>query len=323
MISQAVLAAYAKPRPDGIHFGQLTVTGISSCAYATYINYHKLDQQKFEGVDTLRMKNGRYQEAEIVDDLKLAGFNLSNTGKDQLTIHVGKSQVTGRPDGLIMVNKKWDLLEIKAMSLGVWTSVKQLGMKAVPYYLTQVQLYMASDELKDRTSRCWFYTKHKDSCRPNDLEVPQDLNYSKPIIEALDEIILGKAVISRPEEPIALCTKCRHNSFCWKEQLVVDMTGLTRKSLREITEQWKQGKHYKDLGETLIEEARAQIIQELGEESKILIDDLKVTKIVQKRTEFDVQKFIDLYGAENLPKVQTVKPVPQVRITQLRDEEFL
>ena len=62
MLSEAVLASYEKPESDGIHLGQLTVTGISPCPYGTYINYKKLDSSPPDSLGTLRMKNGHYQE---------------------------------------------------------------------------------------------------------------------------------------------------------------------------------------------------------------------------------------------------------------------
>ena len=192
MLAQAVVAHFEKPKSDGYHKGQLTVTSVSACPYATYINYHHLDDQDFTASQMMLMKNGHWQEPEILEDLRAAGFKLSNTGSNQLMVHVGKTRVAGRPDGLVLVEGKEALLEIKAMSIRTYTSLKQKGLEAFPYYKTQVQLYMASEELVSRVDKCYLYAKHKDSCRPYDICEEKDLSYSKPIIEAVDAIVLGK-----------------------------------------------------------------------------------------------------------------------------------
>ena len=224
MLSQVVLASYEKPESDGIHKGRLTVTGISPCPYGTYINFHHLDSEVPSPVESLRMKNGHWQEMEVLEDLRHAGFNLRYTGTNQLTVHVGKVPVTGRPDGLIMVDNREDILSIKAMSLERYTTFKQRGLDAEPLMRCQEQLYLASREFRDIIVGTWIYVKHKDTCRPYDVFVEKDLGYSGPIIEATEEIILGNMEVKRPEScPIP--GGCRHRVFCRKEDLL-DTSGI-------------------------------------------------------------------------------------------------
>lgn len=318
MIAQAVIASYNKTEPDGFHFGQLTVTGVSPCPYGTYINYHKLDPQVVTPLDRLRMKNGHYQEAEVLDDIRHAGFITKYTGANQRIVHIGRSAVSGKPDGAIEVDGREDMLEIKAKSLNLYTKVKQKGIDAVPFEKCQVQLYMSSKDLDH--DRCWYYFKHKDSCRPEDLEVSKDLVYSRPILEALDSIILDKWEVPHPEQPLSLCVGCRHTKFCWKDSVIVDTTGIKVVSLPEAVSIWKEGRFHKKYGETLIEEAREVLVRELGDEERLLADDLRVLRINQKRVEIDVDKFVNKYGAKALAEIQTTKIVKQVRISQLVED---
>jgi CRISPR/Cas system-associated exonuclease Cas4 (RecB family) len=268
------------------------------------------------------MKNGKWQELECLEDIRKAGFTLRGTGGNQLLVNVGRAEVPGRPDGIITVEGKECLLEIKAMSLSGYTDLKQKGLQvAHPGYYTQVQLYMASDQLNPKVERGWLYAKHKDSCRPYDVEVPKDLNYSRPIIEATDEIVLGNQEVNRPTEPIDYCVPCRHRLFCWKDQLVLDTTGtkivMDNPQMKEIVEKWHDAKFHLNLGKMLEEEARAVFEQQLGESDRLLVEDLKVSRIISNRSSISTSKFIEVFGAERLPEVLESKEVRSMRVTEV------
>jgi len=319
MLAQAVIAAYEKPESDGIHRGQLTVTGVSPCPYATYLNYYHLDDQEFDAASRLRMKNGYWQEMEVLEDLRKAGFTLRYTGNSQITVHVGKASITGRPDGLVVVDNREDMLEIKAMSLNVYTDLKQKGIDAFPSYKCQAQLYLASEELKDRVGGCWFYVKHKDSCRPYDIFLERDEAYARPIVEAVDEIVLGKVEVSRPTEAIPLCSNCRHRLFCWKTELL-DTSGIKTTSLPEAVGKWIEGRIYLDWGKTLDEEARVVLKEYLGSDDVLYAEGenslLQVKRIIQRRSGISEAKFVERYGAAALADVMEEKVFEQVRVTQ-------
>jgi len=317
MLSQAVIAAYDKPVSNGYHRGQLTVTGVSPCPYATYLNYHHLDDQLFDAASRMRMKNGKWQELEILEDLKRAGFELSNTGSDQMTVHVGKSRIAGRPDGLITVDSRKDMLEIKAMSLNMYTNLKQKGVDSFPGYKCQVQLYLASEELRDKVAGCWFYAKHKDSCRPYDIFVERDESYSQPIIDATDRIVLDKAEVSRPSEVTPLCSSCRHKLYCWKSD-ILDTSGIGTLTKPEIIEMWLEGQFHLGMGKQLNEEARVLLKELLGTNDVLYIEDqsvlLEVKKIIQHRTGISESKFIEKFGAAALTDVIEETIVEQMRV---------
>jgi len=320
MLSQAVIAAYGKSEQDGYHKGQLTVTGISPCSYATYLNYRHLDDEDFDALSRLRMKNGKWQELEVLEDLRRAGFLISNTGMHQLTVHVGKAPVNGRPDGLITVDGRQDMLEIKSMSLDMYTKLKQKGIDAFPSYKCQAQLYLASEELKGLTG-CWFYVKHKDSCRPYDIFLERDEVYVTPIIEAVDEIVLGKIEVDRPEKPIEMCSNCRHRLYCWKTELL-DTSGIKTLTKPECVQLWLEGQFHLDMGKQLNEEARVLLKEYLGDNDVLFIEDqailLEVKRIIQHRSGISEVKFIERYGAAALADVMEEKIVEQMRV-QRRD----
>jgi CRISPR/Cas system-associated exonuclease Cas4 (RecB family) len=316
MLSQAVLAAYTKPESDNIHVGQLTVTGISPCPYATYLNYHKLDVEVRDAASILRMKNGKWQELECLEDLRKAGFKMRYTGDNQVTVHVGKSRIAGRPDGLIWVDNREDVLSIKARSLDSFTGVRQKGISAEPLTECQEQMYLASEELQGRAG-CWVYYKHKDSCRPYDLFLEKNPNYSKPILEAVDEIVLGQVEVRRPDSPIPLCAKCRHRQFCWKSE-ILNTGGIRALSEPDLVDLWLQASFHLDLGKQYNEEARIKIKELLGSDDVLLLEgsqaSLEARRIIQHRSKISENKFVEKFGAAALLGVIEETEVEQMRI---------
>lgn len=319
MISHAVIASYSRPESDGYHTGQLTVTSVHPCAYATYLNYHHLDDEQFDPESRLRMKNGKWQEMEILEDIRRAGFSVKNTGTNQMTVHVGKSQIAGRPDGLIVVDGREDLLEIKAMSLAMYTNLKQKGIDAFPSYKCQAQLYQASEELRSRVKGTWLYVKHKDSCRPYDIFLERDEAYSKPIIEFVDEIVLGKAEVPRPEKPYELCSSCRHKHHCWSET-ILDTSGIKTLTKPEVVQQWLEARFHLEVGKQLEDEVRVLMKEMLGGNDVLYLEDqtvlLEIKRILQHRTKIDEGKFVEKFGAAALVDVITETLVEQMRVSR-------
>jgi len=317
LLAQAVLASYERPESDGVHWGQLTVTGISPCPYATYLNYHRLDEQKFDPASILRMKNGRWQEAEVIEDLRHAGFKLSYTGAYQMTVHVGKVPITGRPDGLIVVDSREDVLSVKARDLRGYTAFKYKGIKAEPMTECQEQMYLASEEFRNKMAGTWVYVKHKDSCGTYDFFIEKDLNYSKPIIESVEEIVIGRVEVKRPDTCPLL--SCRHRIYCFKEELL-DISGIKTITKPELVQMWMMGQFHLHTGNQLNEEARALLKGYLGDGDVLYVEDqtilIEAKRIVQHRTEFDRSAFVDKYGAAALTSVLKENIVEQMRVTR-------
>lgn len=318
MLSETVITSYSKTESDGIHTGQLTVTGVSPCPYGTYINYHKLDlgDREVTGEDRLRMDDGNYQEDQCLDNLRHAGYSIRYSGKEQLTLHIGRASITGRPDGLILVDNREDVLSIKAMNSPRFTNFRLKGFEAEPFIKCQEQLYLASEEFKEHMAGAWVYAKHKDSCQPFDLFEEKNLAYSRPILDALDSIVLDKEEVKRPEKPIELCSHCRHSNFCWSTE-ILDTSKIVIKDLPDAVKQWKLGKFHKDYGEELIEASRDVFEKELGREELLLVENLRIKRIDSTREYFNQSKFITKFGASELKSVMDIKDLTQMRITEV------
>lgn len=313
MLTQAVLASYDKVSGPS---GRLTASVISPCPFGTYLNYAGLDYQSPDSLSLIRMEDGHYQETKMLDQLRKAGFSIQHTGRQQLTVHMGRSRFTGRPDGVITIGGKEELLEIKAMSLNPFTNVRQTGI--TPSFKCQVQLLMSSEELRDKIDGCWFYTCHKDSCRPFDFYEPRDLSYSKPIIEAVDAILLDSWIPTKAECDI--CPICRHQEYCWGAY-VVDSTKVRITSIEEAEENFIQGKLFRDGGLAMMKEARISLENVMGEEDLLLTDRLRLRRVSRSESSIPIKNFVEVFGPGELPKVLKETTSKYIRITELANPE--
>lgn len=306
MLAEAVIAGAMKLRRESS--GKISPSMVSSCPMKTYRSW-KRTVSTSEGLDYLRMNDGHYQEAQVVDDLLRAGFKIKDR---QLTVHIGP--MVGHIDGLILVDKVWSLFDCKAMSLSRYTNFKQRGFEVESAIKVQMQLYLASDELrKEGIDTGFVYAKHKDTCRPYDLYFEWDPPFAKSIIDQVDALLLGDVPVPKR---ISLCASCRDRLECWGAE-VVDFSGVHTASLPELVKQWKLGTHYKRYGKELVEEARFTFEEKLGDKPVIFIDDLKVLRVVQTRIGFSEEKFVERYGAAALTGVWETKKVPQMRVMEV------
>jgi len=315
MLSEAVLASYTPERGTKPGVPSITVTGVSPCAYATYLNYFKLDLEERSPVEFMRMEDGHYQEMKSLNQLRRAGFQISFTGANQMVVHVGEAGVTGRPDGIITVGGVNYLLEIKSMSLDRFTLFKRRGLDAFPNFRCQAQLYMSSRELKSKISGCYFYVVHKDSGRVYDLFEPARPNYIEPIVTVTDRIILEGLVPEKVWNDI-LCPSCRHKIYCWGEG-VTDLSGVKVAELPEVVEMWKEGKLLRDSGEEMMENAKAVLVGHLGDGDVLYLEGLKLLRTKRETSKIPLEKFVRVFGTDRLPEVLEVKETSYVRITEV------
>jgi len=296
----------------------IPITQISPCAYGTYLNVHKIDSwtnEEPDPQDKLRMKDGHWQERQIVADLVFAGFELKFVLEEQLKVTVGESEVPGRPDGIIVTQDE-SILEIKAMDSWRWSKCKSKGIAhAEPFIRCQIQCYMNSPEIREMDiNSTRIYTKHKDSCLPYDYVEPYDPDYVKPIVDAMDRIILEGY---KPEkEGCALCSLCGHRLFCWEATETIDFRGIdTEFEMGEFVDQWRQGKAYIDAGDLMVTEARSIFEKRMGDNDSLMIGDLKVLRVQQHRTSIPTSKYVDAHGNEGLGDVLVDNQFSQLRIT--------
>jgi len=306
MLAEAVVAGAMKLRwkPSG----RISPSMTSICPMKTYKNW-KREISTSEGLDYLRMNDGHYQETEMIDDLLRAGFEIRDR---QMTVHIGP--MVGHIDGLILVDGKWSMFDCKAMSLNRYTAFKRRGFEAESSIKVQMQLYLASDELrKEGIDTGFVYAKHKDTCRPYDLFFEWDPEFSHKIEEQVYSLLEGD--VPKPVR-CYLCPSCRDRLDCWGGE-VVDFSGVHTASLPELVEQWKLGTNYRRYGKELVEEARVEFKKELGDNSVVIINDLKVLRVDTTRGGISETKFVDKFGAAALADVWETKKGTQVRVSEV------
>ena len=295
----------------------ISVTQISPCPYSTYLEFSGLDPNTTKEPDPeakLRMKDGHWQERQIVEDLIFAGFEVKFVLDDQLRVDVGESRIPGHPDGLIVVYNQDDMLEIKAMDVWRWSRCKYYGIaRAEPLIKCQVQSYMHSHQLRDMgINLTRIYTKHKDSCLPWDYEEPYDPGYITPIINMADKVMAGYV----PQKEVSsLCSMCFHRSFCW-ETPILDFRGRdTEFDLGAEVQRWRKGKDMVARGELMINDARKVFIDRLGDLDSLMVQDLKVLRVKQNRTSIPVNAYMEMHGKEHLPQVLKETKFDQIKIS--------
>jgi len=312
VLTQIVLNRLAGVAQEPHKVGNFSITRISPCPYATYINFQGLDRGPARSVEELMlMDDGHWQERQILAQMRMAGMKMRCTGDEQMVVHVGRSKVPGMPDGLVTVGEE-DGLEIKAVNQYRYTQMKAKGIESS--IRCQVQLYMGSDEWRELgIKRTWVYMKHKDSCKTWDFEEQFDEEYVRPIIENLDRIVLEGW--KPPKVKNDFCSWCSHKIFCWKAA-IVDMEGIgARDDLGEYVKAWKDGKVYEDLGKVMVDGAREAFVRAMGEDDILLADDLKIQRIVGHRVAIPIEKYIKVHGEGKLSEVLEDKAYSQMKVS--------
>lgn len=324
MISTIVLEAYNSKAPPDYHGDHFSATRISPCSYATYLNFSAAKELRPEdtGQDRLRMKNGNWQEKEILEDLLFAGFELQYTGKQQQKVFVGKAQAPGRPDGQIKM-ESWDGLEIKAVDERRYSRLRRRGLDVEPYIRCQVQLYMASDKYREAgINRTWVYVKHKDSCLPYDILEEYNEDYARPIIEAADLIVL-EGWIPTPEENSLCEDMCQYRKHCWENRQWPGAPEVVASAdVVDAAAKWKEGERLRKLAFDLQKQPK-EILRGLvpEEEDTVMVEGLRVHRYTEHRTGIDKDKFIRVFGPRALVDVLTESQTEKYRITEVKEKD--
>jgi len=323
MLAKAVKAT---PVSDN-HAPGFSATGILPCSYGTYLNYWNLNPRDKKAASLL-MEDGRDQEEAIIKQLVRAGFKLRYTGKDQLELLIGKAKVPGHPDGLIQASTELEnMLEVKAMNSLRYRYFCEVGLE--DKIKLQVQLYMSGlHGIGIAVPGTWVYAKSRETCEPEDRYEEYDPSFSKPLLQATDEIILGKW---EPKPDLStLCTRCRHSLYCWGRHIVSFIDSADRIKLGKVIYDYMKGKAYKAEGKELYERARDQMLLQLGdsncivvegeiltEDGKTILTEVEVKKISSGTYKFSEAKFAELFGGDKLHLVMEYKPSEQVRTREL------
>ncbi len=296
--SEAVLDVFSSNKPFRDYFG---ISSVSPCAMETYHNwiafktYHATGEAEEIPKDRLLvMDDGHYQEVGIVNILRRAGFVLTYTGKEQVTVKVGKAEIPGHPDGFI---KKPDgtnnrrMAEFKARNYSSFNLFKEEGIKPFPHIKCQVQLYMASPDLPyDDIDETMVYFKHKETSATEDVIEVKDEEYSGPIIESLDAMFIH-GEIPKPVR-IPMCKGCFKFDKCWNSELL-DFTGFDSKpELGWLGDKWIQGKSYEALGEKILEEVEDEVRKHVGKTEEVFMGPIKVKQSSYPSRRFNKELYL-------------------------------
>jgi CRISPR/Cas system-associated exonuclease Cas4 (RecB family) len=326
MIHEAVIESY-RIKPSLLPVRRLTVTSVSECPYETYIHYNKLDPDKFHGdpLTQLNMKNGNWQEREMIEDLRHAGFKLWSTSADkggQIEVKIGEAHLIGHPDGFIEVSGEVFLLEMKALSLRRFRNFTSTHLEKERSAYVQNQLYLVSDVVRSMgITRSYIYCKCKENNKPYSFMETPNLDFSGPIVEATDHIL------ETNEPPTKLtserCSNCHHKFFCWgEEEIQLDLSRIGISDLVSLEEKWNEATFFYTYGKFMREEIREFFKADLGEEEKTFqIGNLLIRNKQARREFFDKQRFVNRYGLGELPEVLSEKSYMRVTIRNLEEKE--
>lgn len=319
MLSAIVLEAWRHAPGEKRRHG-FSVTSISPCAYETYLNFlkSKLPPPEENPEDILRLKDGAWQEKQMLEeDLPFAGFEISER---QMEVYVGPSRTPGHIDGLIRIGDSRDLIDTKAVDYRRILRVKRYGLDHEPMVRCQLQLYMSSEELRQLgVKRGWVYLKHKDTCIPYDVMDEPDPDYVAPIIAHTEQIKAGW-VPARQESN--LCTYCYQKRLCWglQRELEEETTPpllIGPEEVSKACDMWRLGKQQATSGYTLMDKAKVVFDQVVGD-SAVVLNDLKVQRIIAHTTQWDKKKFMALYGPQALLDILNPSESISLRVDDLR-----
>jgi CRISPR/Cas system-associated exonuclease Cas4 (RecB family) len=327
ILSTSVLDIY-KSTERRNYFG---VSSISTCPRETYYNYKKFQMAEAGNIPSeldfdlqlqLLLDDGHYQESEIVDLLKRAGFGLDYVGEHQAEVKVGRSGIKGHPDGFIVSGPniesgKPSMLEIKARNYQAFKKFQDQGLEGFPKIRAQTQLYMHGNGLPYPVEETHIIFKHKESVKLADVIEKKNSSFALPLIEVVDKIILDDFVPEPVDNP--LCQGCKFVNLCWGTA-IVDFSEFTYEELTDASSKWIQGHAYQELGKIMVEEARTEFTRALGESTELITDSLRIKRTSFKQKRFDSKKFISVNSQETYDSYCNQIDVTQLRIRTLDED---
>lgn len=319
ILKVAVSARGRVPQPD--RAPGLSCSGLFPCPYFLYkVQSGEVWEEDISAQQILNMEDGWNAESQSIKRLReIAGINIKNR---QARVSVGKSKIPGKIDGEVDLDKR-RLWEHKAWSNSRYDWFVMNGIDAFPGEKCQVNAYMLGRGLDE----CVFFVKRKENNDYHDQIVKLSKDYILPVLEWADKIRLDKWI----PEP-RLCEYCAHCGMkCFGE--VLDFSWIKEAKESEMVDKWKQGKKLSDVGVFMMEEARTYFtgqikvggkwVKELpgliGDKELLLVEDLKIQKIIQHRFNIRKERVLEEFGVEGLVKVGEENDVVQYRFTALEE----
>ena len=321
MLSEILFGATStskEPRFDRVP--GISISGLFPCAYRMYrVHTGEIYYEENTPQQILNMNDGWDQEEQAVRRYAEIGIGIGSRGPDERRVVIGKSNTPGSFDGCVTLDGKRYLWEFKAMNTDRFWTFMRGGLKGFPGYRAQVQGYMVGSG----TTKAIFQAKHKDSNNYHDIIEPLDVPYISRIIQWVDDIKL-KNWIPEPAE-CEYCYSCGLKCF----GTTLDFSWIKSAAVPEIVDKWKKGKQLKDVGEFMMDEARTFFVGKkdkdgtvlveglVGDKEVLLVEDLKILKVITHRFDISKEKIVKEFGPEALLKVGEYKEIPQYRISQV------
>ncbi|GEM_PF-1400236 len=152
--------------------GKLWFSSLGRCVRQSSYQFHGIEKagKEIDGRAKIIFWTGDLIEMTVVGIAKLAGCNLISTGLQQLRVElpVNGGVVSGRPDGILLADKQFYLLEVKSMSSYAFEKFEK-GTIDEPY-LVQVNVGMESLGL----SKCVFVGVCKESGVMHEIVLEKD-----------------------------------------------------------------------------------------------------------------------------------------------------
>ena len=315
MLSEILMASVGTKReekPDRIP--GITCSQLFPCPYRLYkMHIGEVWEEELTPQRVLNMRDGWYQESQSIELLKeMAGIRI---GDRQASVMVGKSNIPGHIDGTVVLDGKKRLWEHKAWNSSSFGWFVSKGIDYYPGQKAQVNAYLLGMQLDE----CIFFVKNKDNNDYCDSLVPLDKEFVLPIIEWADAIRL-EGWTPKPK----LCKYCAWCDMrCFGQ--IVDFSWIKEAKAPEMAEKWKQGDKLAKVGEMMKDEARTYFVGNvkegvegiIGNKDLLLVEDLKIQKIIQHRFDISRQRIIEEFGPVGLVKVGVERDIVTYRIQEV------
>ena len=318
MLSELIFASVGTKRKEvGDRVPGISISALFPCAYRMYkVHLGQIWAEEQTPQQLLNMSDGWDQEQQAVERLEHAGVKVKNR---QARVTVGKSDIPGRPDGIVNLKGEEYLWEFKAMNSERYSTFTRWGLDAFPGYRAQDNGYLLGLGL----GKVCHQAKHKDSNNYRDIVESLDKNFILPIVEACDKIRIEGWI----PEPIKskYCTYCGLDCF----GKALDLSWMDTVDELEMAQRWITGKKHKDVGEMLMEEARSYFVGIkdkygnwikkglIGDKELLTASGVEIRKIIQHRFDVKRERVLEVFGAEGLMKVSEESEVTQYRIKEL------
>jgi len=316
MLSEIMLAGVKTAKdPNDTRLPEIYISSLYPCPYRLYLAHtNKLWADEPTPQQVLNMSDGNMQESQAVERLGTAGVTVEDRQK---SVSIGKSKVRGRLDGTITLDSKKSIWEFKAMNGDRYSELTRWGLRTFLNYKSQINGYMVGENLDS----CWFMAKHKDSNSYYDMKIKLDEAFITPIIDACDKIRLDEWIPEPVKSPY--CSNCGIGCF----GALADFSWIGRVDEHEMVKKWRDGKTYKVIGESMMDEARAAFcgVQDkfgnvivpglIGDKEELWVEELKIQQVTQHRFDINKQKILEEFGPRGLMKVGDEREVKFYRIT--------